>query len=43
MIDRLNIKYGNWTIIKERLETRHPELVSKYERDLFYEKDYYDD
>lgn len=42
MVDRLNIKYGNWTTIKERLETRHPELLSKYECDLFYEKDDYD-
>lgn len=42
MVDRLNIKYRIGQQSRS-VWRRHPELLSKYERDLFYEKDYYDD
>ena len=32
LVDRLNIKYGNWEIIKAVLEKNYPDLIPKYEK-----------
>jgi len=42
LVDRLNIKYGNWAPIKATLLERFPELVSKYEEVLFSGNDYFE-
>lgn len=42
LVDRLNIKYGNWRTIRRGLETHYPERVPQYERTLFQETDYFD-
>ncbi len=40
--DKLNIKSGNWTLIKKTLERFYPDLVKSYEEILFTRNDYYD-
>jgi len=42
LVDRLNIKYGNWRIIRATLERYYPELLPKYESVLFSPNDYFD-
>ena len=43
LVDRLNIKSGNWRTIQRALETHYPELVPHYEHALFHGTDYFDD
>jgi DNA repair photolyase len=40
--DRLNIKSGNWALIKKTLERFYPGILKKYEDILFTKNDYYD-
>ena len=42
MVDRLNIKYGNWKSIKETLQKNYPKLLKKYEEVLFLKSDYFE-
>ena len=42
LVDRLNIKYGNWRTISGGLEKYYPELVPQYECTLFQGTDYFD-
>lgn len=42
LVDRLNIKHGNWASIRATLQRFFPELVSKYESVLFSRNDYFD-
>ena len=42
MVDKLNIKAGNWRKIKEALRLHYPELIPKYIEVLFKPNDYYD-
>ena len=42
LIDRLNLKYGNWETIKELLEKKYPQLLSKYEEILFSKNSYFE-
>jgi len=43
LVDRLNIKYGNWKTIKESLEKCYPGLLREYERILFSGSDYFEE
>jgi len=42
MVDRLNIKYGNWRSIKETLLRNYPALLKKYEEILFSKSNYFE-
>jgi DNA repair photolyase len=42
LVDRLNIKYGNWEAIKAVLEKHHPDLLSRYRGVLFHGNDYFE-
>ncbi|MHA1833222.1 MAG: radical SAM protein [Candidatus Baldrarchaeia archaeon] len=42
MVDRLNIKYGNWKSIKETLQENYPSLLKKYEEILFSKSNYFE-
>jgi len=42
MVDRLNIKYGNWKSIKETLSKNYPNLLKKYEEILFLKSNYFE-
>jgi DNA repair photolyase len=43
LVDRLNIKSGNWRTIRRAQETHYPELVPHYEHALFHGTLYFDD
>jgi DNA repair photolyase len=43
LVDRLNIKAGNWRTIRRALETHYPELVPRYEHALFHGTEYFDE
>jgi len=42
LVDRLNLKAGNWTSIKRALLNYDPKLLPLYEQVLFRENDYFD-
>ena len=42
MVDKLNIKYGNWRSIKETLSKNYPNLLKKYEEILFLKSNYFE-
>lgn len=42
MVDKLNIKAGNWKGVKEALRLYNPELIPRYIEVLFKPNDYYD-
>jgi len=43
LVDRLNIKYGNWDTVKELLVRKYPQLLHKYEAVLFNRSSYFED
>lgn len=43
LIDKMNIKYGNWQTIKEMLEKKYPELLPRYEEILFSKNSYFEE
>lgn len=42
LIDRLNLKYGNWELLKEMLGKKYPYLLPKYEEILFSKSSYFE-
>jgi len=42
LVDRLNIKAGNWRTIKETLSKHYPNLIPKFEEALFKQSHYYE-
>lgn len=42
LVDRLNIKAGNWRTIKETLSKHYPNLIPKFEEALFEQSHYYE-
>ena len=42
LVDRLNIKAGNWRTIKKTLSEHYPNLIPKFEEALFKQSHYYE-
>ncbi len=40
-VDKLSIKYGNWSDIEQALEQHYPEYLQRWEKVLFKDSDYY--
>ncbi|RLG49417.1 MAG: hypothetical protein DRN96_09630, partial [Thermoproteota archaeon] len=41
LVDKLNVKAGNWRSIQKALKTRMPKLIPQFKRALFTDKAYY--
>jgi DNA repair photolyase len=41
LVDRLNLKAGNWRTIRQTLMDRYPKLIREVERTLFTQNEYY--
>jgi DNA repair photolyase len=42
LVDRLNLKAGNWRTIRQTLATCYPQLIRLFERTLFTPNEYYE-
>jgi len=42
LIDRLNIKYGNWSSIARVIDTQFPERRDEWEKALFFRSGYFE-
>jgi hypothetical protein len=43
MVDRLNIKSGNWPRIKKVVQEKYPSLFKNFNEAVFENNNYYDD